>query len=177
MSYLLDEVARTLAGPSSRRQTLRLLANIVAGGVLGSLGINRAEGQATANSPNHDRDNCGSQNCSRTQTCCTTGTRPFCITQGKRCCGNSSVGLNETCCSTASTPFVVTKGKTCCGSSSCGQGQECCTSSSRPFCASAGRTCCGTMACSKTEKCCGKVACCGEDQSCVNGKCSASRGG
>ena len=43
MSYLFDDVARTLANPTaSRRQSLKLLGGLLAGGILGAAGIARA---------------------------------------------------------------------------------------------------------------------------------------
>jgi|HubBroStandDraft_1064217.scaffolds.fasta_scaffold881501_2 hypothetical protein len=49
MSYLLDDVARTLARPTTpRRELLKLLVGLVAAAILGSVGIGRAVAQDEA---------------------------------------------------------------------------------------------------------------------------------
>ena len=45
MSYLLDDIARILASPIPRRQALRLLGGILAGGILSTLGVKQAAAQ------------------------------------------------------------------------------------------------------------------------------------
>src|SRR4051812_15606820 len=87
MSYLIDDVARSLASPKPRREALQLVGRMLAGGLFGAIALR-------AQAPN-----CGSQRCSGSQKCCTTGTSPFCAQQNQVCCGNTSCQMNRTCCS------------------------------------------------------------------------------
>ena len=149
MQSVFDDVARILASPLPRRQALKLVGGALAGGVLGALGVNPAAAQSNATKCKIGTFACGTGCCSsNTQTCCTTGTSPFCVSKGKICCGSTSCSNNQTCCTTGSKPFCATKGKTCCGSTSCSSDQTCCN---------------GT--------------CCAKGQKCVNGRCEASKSG
>jgi len=169
MSYRIDDIARILATPMPRRQAFRLLTGTLAGGVLGSLGIRSAFGQATPNAT------ACRPACPPLQTCCTTGTRPFCASRGQSCCGNYSYGFGQKCCTTGTVPFVVSNNRTCCGNGSCFSfGQMCCTTGSSPFCASTGNTCCGNTSCQRGDVCCNGT-CCSRGQSCVNGRCTSSK--
>lgn len=141
MSYLIDDVARILASPMPRRQALRFLSGALASGVLGTFGAKWADAAA----------------CPKGTTACGT----TCCEKGKACCTSSSK------------PFCITAGKICCGSTSCDHGQTCCTTSARPFCATAGKTCCGSTSCSKGQTCCNGV-CCQAHQVCVKGRCQVS---
>ena len=63
MSYLLDNVARTLASPATpRRKALKLLGGLLAGGVLSAVGIGRAAAQ--------DEVQCGAGRCPKGKSCC-----------------------------------------------------------------------------------------------------------
>jgi hypothetical protein len=145
MSYFLDDVARILASPMPRRQSLRLLGGLIAGTFLGNLGIRQAIAQqSSANA--ETRCGTGSLTCKSNQVCCTTGSKPFCVTMGKSCCGNTSCSSTaQTCCTTSSAPFCITKGKTCCGKTSCDPSHVCCNG-----------------------------VCCADHQVCVKGRCQAS---
>jgi hypothetical protein len=88
MSVLLDNVARILAGPTSRRQTLKLLGGMLAGVVLGTIGIGRAKAQAS----------CGGRTCNKNQHCCGSGDTATCISDERTCCGTTSCNKNQTCC-------------------------------------------------------------------------------
>lgn len=149
MQYLLDDIARVLAAPIPRRTALRLLSSTIAGGVLTSLGIRSAQAQSPdvfGNNNGNNSQKCGNSTCSHNQSCCTSGSQPFCISQGKTCCGNTGCDSNHICCNTGYQAFVITQGKQCCGNGSC-QGHE---------------TCCN-----------GK--CCAQGYTCFEGKCSSSK--
>ena|SRR5579859_7562659 len=77
MNYVIDDVARILAGATPRRKVLKLIAGTLAGGLFGSL----AFGQ---------NDTCPS----------TAGTGSSCG-NGKKCCGQFCIGQNnsDSCCS------------------------------------------------------------------------------
>jgi len=60
MSYLIDDVARSLASPKPRREALKLVGRMLAGGLLGAVAL-RQRAQAA---------NCGSLTCSGSQKCC-----------------------------------------------------------------------------------------------------------
>ena len=173
MSHMLDRAARILAKPASRRDSLRLIGGMFSGSVLGALWVGRLNAQGVKVQGNAGR--CGSQTCHQDQKCCTTGSRPFCLTYGKTCCGNEGCrNSDQKCCTTGSAPFCATRGKTCCGNSACGTDDKCCATSSRPFCASRGRTCCGDTSCASVSQCCDHKVCCDEHQKCLEGRCSAS---
>ena len=200
MSHMLDRAARILAKPSSRRDSLKLIGGMFSSSVLGALWAGRLNAQGEDVQRNAAR--CGNQTCNRDQRCCTTGSRPFCLTLGKTCCGNvgcdsnkiccpngarsfcatkgevccgsTAANSNQICCRTGTAPFVATKGRHCCGNTSCGPNDRCCTDATRPFCATNGRTCCGRTGCGPGQKCCDNTVCCNEHQECVGGRCSAS---
>ena len=68
MSYLLDDVARTLASPTTtRRQLLKLLGALLAGGILGATGIGRAVAQ--------DKARCPGVTCTSDSECLAAGER------------------------------------------------------------------------------------------------------
>ena len=146
MSFLIDDLARALASPMPRRQAVRAVTGLLGGSVLGSLGLKRAIAQSAAGACPRGTTKCGTICCESGKTCCTTSSKPFCITAGKVCCGS----------------FSCTKGKICC------------TTSSKPFCATAGKTCCGSTACGKGQTCCHNSTCCGPNQICKNGRCQSS---
>ncbi len=87
MHDLFDEAARILARPVPRRQALRQLGGVLAGAIVGALGIAHV---AAAN--------CGG-NCSSAQKCCpgAVGCSPFCVRKGRRCCGCTSCRHTERC--------------------------------------------------------------------------------
>jgi len=187
MSHILDDIARIIASPMPRRRALQLLGATLAGGIFGSLGVRPIAAQQgnqgnqnnqgnQDNQGNKSKNNCGSTNCSKNQVCCNVSPyKAFCATSGKTCCGNTAGDGNHVCCKTGSQPFLATRGKTCCGNTSCASGQICCTTCSKPFCASKGHTCCGSTTCSSKQFCCNNTVCCDDQQSCVNGRCKASR--
>jgi hypothetical protein len=63
MTYLFDDLARTLAGRKTpRRQSLKLLGALLANGILGAVGIGRAVAE--------DGAACGGKRCKAGQGCC-----------------------------------------------------------------------------------------------------------
>jgi len=164
MSHLVDDLARILASPTPRRKTLKLLGGALAGGLLGTLGVKRADAATCFPA------------CRRGEFCCTSGSRPFCTPVGTTCCGNSACLPFQTCCSNGSNHFCAPFGWTCCGNGSCFPGQKCCNTGARPFCTSVFLTCCGSTTCGPNQTCCGNTSCCGFGQQCVGGRCTASRG-
>jgi hypothetical protein len=88
MSYLIDDVARTLAGPMPRRKALRLLSTVVAGGILSTLGLKQARAQSKPCKTGTTA--CGSVCCKQNETCCNN---TVCCAQNETCangrCGAS----------------------------------------------------------------------------------------
>jgi len=166
MASLVDEAARILAGPTPRRQALKLLAGALAGGFLGTLGARRAKAQIAPDAFGH---------CPGGGVSCSYAGHTFCLSRGKTCCGDTSgCNSNQTCCTTGSRPFCANGGTTCCGNTSCNSTQKCCTTGSTAFCAPTGQSCCGSTSCTSTQKCCNNTVCCGSGQTCSNGRCVAS---
>ncbi len=107
MDKFLDQAARILASEMPRRQALRRLGGLVAGGILATLGIESAR----AANPGPGACPTG-KTCPNGKGCCVTaGIKPFCATIGKECCG--------------STACKTTSGEHCCGSKCCKQNQAC----------------------------------------------------
>jgi len=106
MSYLVDDIARILASPISRRQALWRVGGVLAMGVLSSLGLEEASAQTV----------CGGKTCKSTQYCCTPqgGFPSFCVTNGKTCCGTQKCNAAQKCCNQSSPPFCYTPGKKTC---------------------------------------------------------------
>jgi hypothetical protein len=185
LANFLDDAARILASPIPRRRALKLLGGALAGVFAGTFA-------ATTASADTKGTKCGNITCPAGATCCTTGSQPFCATDGKNsCCGDNKADINsQICCTTGDRPFVGTKGKTCCGNSTCDGGTHmCCTTGTTPFVGTKGKTCCGNSTADSDHMCCntgtqpfvgtkGKTCCgnttCPEHYSCVHGRCSAS---
>jgi hypothetical protein len=80
MSYLLDDVARTLASPTTpRRQSLKLLGALLAGGILGAVGVGRAVAQDEAVCGANCRDSSECPLNYRCDTCRSKPRRMHCI--------------------------------------------------------------------------------------------------
>ena len=96
MSYLLDDIARILASPIPRRQALRLLGGILAGGILSTLDAKQAEAQQESED---EKRKCGTRTCGEDQQCSKTGPKPLCAPKGKACCGAKvSKDEDQVCC-------------------------------------------------------------------------------
>lgn len=135
MSYLLDDVVRVLGSPMPRRKSFKLLGGMIAGGLLGTLGIR----------PAFAGPSCGFTTCSNVQQCCQTGLVPFCAPAGNTCCGTSSCGSGTACCSpgvfATCTPANTAQ---CCGTAPCYPGMICCTNIpgvAGPYCVSSSSQC------------------------------------
>src|SRR5689334_10696604 len=114
MPHLVDDIARLLASPISRRQALRRAAGVLAFGALSRLGVK----EASAASCNANQIACGKNCCdSGTQQCCPGLSSPFCAAKTDKCCGDQRCPSNQFCCTT-SKPFCFTKGKKTCQASS-----------------------------------------------------------
>ena len=93
MSYLIDDVARILAGPTPRRKALKLIGGALAGTVFGSLAFGQAAGNCTGGRFNNT-------SCSTNQQCC----GQFCVGQGigtpgaALCCPNTFACPPTRCC-------------------------------------------------------------------------------
>ena len=131
MDHFLDQAARILASELPRRQALKRLGGLVAGGILATLGVPSAYAQGCK----------GNQNLT---SCPGNPSPPFCVTNGKCACGTKKCNKNDTCCPGNGIPFCATKGKpTCCGTTSCKTDETCC-----------GSKCCkSNQACSSDGKC------------------------
>jgi hypothetical protein len=114
MDQFIDNLARELAKPTSRRGVMRLIGGAMLGGLVAAWKPASLEAQ-TCNPP-----------CNAKKTCCTTGTSPFCITTGKQCCGNKKCNANALCCGSGASAFCATQGNTCCGKKSCKPTETCC---------------------------------------------------
>ena len=108
MSYVIDDIARVLAGPLPRRNALRLMLRLVAGGSLGMFSLRPAPAQGPAGTCTPACNNASQQ-------CCTTGTTPFCAQKNQTCCGNTSCQQNRVCCR----GVCCNAGQTCMGSGLC----------------------------------------------------------
>ena len=95
MDKLIDDVARTFAGPMARRQTFKLLGGALAALFIGASG---ADAQAPPCSPSENeqaRARCGTDRdsslCCPPGTCCATrGRTAACCTQGQCVCSNGT---------------------------------------------------------------------------------------
>ena len=98
MSYLLDDVARSLASPSPRRRVLRLIGGALAGVLFGTLGLEKAAAAGTCNNDN-------AVGCNGNQTCCDGygNQSDFCIGQKQHCCANTYCVPPRFCCGTGAT--------------------------------------------------------------------------
>lgn len=96
MNYLIDDVARLLAGPTPRRKALRLIGGSVSAALLGMLGVRPARAQTDAKR--------GCDPSCPPGACCGQGSKAFCAGVGRFCCGSTSCLNNQVCC----------KNKTCC---------------------------------------------------------------
>jgi len=136
MDQFIDNLARELAKPTSRRGVIRL----VGGAMLGSLVA--AWKPAALEATYGCSYSCKASNGKK---CCYTGHSPFCIPASKTCCGNGYCYGSYKCCGSGSSAHCEPSGNTCCGKDSCDNSKD--------------ETCCGNKyCCSKYQKC--KNGCC-----------------
>lgn len=115
MDQFIDNLARELAKPTSRRGVMRLIGGAMLGGLVAAWKPASLKAQ-TCSPP-----------CKKGRLCCTTGTSPFCTDDGKFCCGNTSCPNGHQCCGSGPTAACVNpKTETCCGNKACKMGETCC---------------------------------------------------
>jgi len=123
MSYLIDDVARILAGPTPRRKALKLIGGALAGTVFGSLAFGQVGGgvgDPTACPPATPAGGTTS-GCASPKQCC----GQVCLGQGigtpgsARCCPNPGTPMGVTCPPTRCCQANGTFG--CCPSGTCGK--------------------------------------------------------
>jgi hypothetical protein len=86
MSYLIDEVARTLAKPHSRRKVLRVIGGAIAAAFMATVGAKRASAVGGCNS---------GDTCANGTACCNgsgSGNKGACCNHGQCCCGTAGNG-------------------------------------------------------------------------------------
>jgi len=156
MSVLIDDIARVIASPISRRRAFRLVGGAVGGAVLASLGLPRAARAQPQNS------GCTGGQVPCDQTCCYTY---------ELCCGGTCYGIEVkqayTCCGTV---LCRNLSEQCCTNYCCKRSQTCCGLQ----CCAHGQGCCGNTCCPENSFCCGG-ACCSRGNYCCAGKCVPSR--
>ena len=185
MSTDFDELSRAIAGTSTRRGALRILAGGALGGLAALFGLREAEAAPDCYEAGHHCGNdksCCSGNCCN-HVCCaagqTCGANGQC--QGAAPCAGVICGGN---CINCATGLINTQncqcvqcvapcpaGQTACANSCCPAGQVC----SNNACCSPITTCpsgqCGTI----SNGCGGTLACeCPAGQTCQNGICVAT---
>ena len=140
MGYLLDDVARALASPTSRRKAFRLLGGALAGGFLGTLGVKPAYAVSTGVPCGF----MGFSTCNPGQQCCNVtligiGISGFCTDATSTCCGFRACSAGNSCCGTGLVQSCTTNGSICCGGGSCLAGSVCCSQSSGICAATSGQ--------------------------------------
>jgi len=139
MDQFIDNLARELAKPTSRRGVMRLIGGAMLGGLVA------AWKPASLNA-----GTCNPPCTGKKGTCCNTGTSPFCITTGKQCCGNKKCNPTDQCCGSGASAFCAPPTNTCCGKKSCKPNESCCGDSK---CCNEKQTCVsGACVASKTKK-------------------------
>jgi len=151
MSAMMDDIARIIASPISRRKALKLVGGTISGAVLASLGLGKAafglplpyDAQQTQDQSGGDdhHKGCGKDEIACGKTCCD---------KDKQCCGDTCCDKEAVCCKNR----CCRHDETCCGDRCCGKEAVCCKS-----------RCCG-----REETCCGDH-CCRADRVCCNNRC------
>jgi hypothetical protein len=106
MNLLIDDVARVLATPMSRRKAFARIAGILGGALLASVPAQAAPGNCTTCQNNNQ---CTSNNCAS----CTGGVK-ICCPVGFVCCGTAHCCPSNSCCND--------NGGTCFTSNNCNVG-------------------------------------------------------
>ena len=79
MDRFFDEAARILASKMPRRRALGRLGALIGGSLMASLGASSAQAQTTICKVGSTTITCGSG-----KVCCTTSSKPFCVSSGKK---------------------------------------------------------------------------------------------
>lgn len=137
MDQFIDNLARELAKPTSRRGVIRLVGGAMLGSLVAAWMPASLEAR-TYTCPYKCRP--GNPN---GKTCCKTGSSPFCISSGKVCCGNSYCPNGYTCCGSGSCTSCASPSESCCGNNVCESNETCC----------GGKYCCGPNQQCKNGRC------------------------
>ena len=101
MNYLIDDVARILATPMSRRKTFRLLGGALAAAAVAALGVQPVSAAVcTTAQLGAGSKSCGSggnATCCPSNTCCAANgaAGAKCCTKGQCACNNGSCGASS----------------------------------------------------------------------------------
>jgi hypothetical protein len=154
-----DELTKTLATLTSRRQALKTLGATVVGAVLGLSGIGTVFARCRS----------AGKKCKKSAQCCKHG---VCI--GGKCCSRSHACLS-TCCASGAT---CCKGTCCAGTcTDCGSGQTCLLSDPNS-CGSCGKVCPANQACfGGLCTCLPPETECSDGSCCLGNCCTGSSGG
>lgn len=101
MSYIIDDVARILAGSTPRRKMLKLIGGALAGGLFGSVAF--GQNSTTACAGKDIFSPCGSDKQCCGQFCLGEGNSEFCCSNSFRCpptqcCGEGGGRVGICCC-------------------------------------------------------------------------------
>jgi hypothetical protein len=111
MNSLIDDVARVLATPMSRRQAFARIAGILGGVLLASVPAQAVGRCATCTiSP----DNCNSG-----LTCMNCGGAPICCNNGYVCCGTGHCCPTAACCNSQTGTCFTSSSPTNCAQQTC----------------------------------------------------------
>jgi hypothetical protein len=94
MSYLIDDVARTLASPISRRKAFRLILGVLAGGFMATVGIQKAQAFACDCFTTGCHEGSGGNACS---SCCGGAGSGMCCCKGTGVCISSTNANGGNC--------------------------------------------------------------------------------
>lgn len=102
MSEWIDDLARALAGPTPRRDALRLIGTLFLGSFFAALGVEKASAQSC------------SPSCPGNQHCCPGyGKSNFCAPQQQTCCANTTCVPPRVCCGSGATAVCCENKETC----------------------------------------------------------------
>ena len=93
MSYLIDDVARTLASPMPRRKAFRLIGKVVLGGALMAIGRKEAWAKTCAQCCASSTNCQGAGPGGTVGACCVTSS--VCCTTGQCCCPSTGTCSNS----------------------------------------------------------------------------------
>ena len=164
-----DELTKSLATPTSRRQAVKTLAASAFGSILAFSGLDRVFARTGHCPPGltlcHGKcvnTKTDPKNCGVCGTACVSG---LCV--NGLCCPPGAINCNNSCCD-----GTCLNGTTCCptgqtcGTICCPVGQTCCGTT----CCPAGQVCLNGNTCCPTNRVCGSI-CCPAGMICQGGMC------